>query len=256
MPSRTTCESFQPSRRSSSRRSRSVCTSRRAWMIRDMSRSVYVCAIVSHWPDLARGHSPDDAQSPGRRLRELDADELARDVQSFPWQLLRDPSSRTGAPSTASPLTDRGRVAARSPAGSTEASWGAPVDTQCRDNLCGRVHGKPIPAAVTDGEPPAHARGGMRDQLRRAVRTLSVALFLLGWQGASMLNVRRQFHNLQKIMGRNRYQLQIDDALLVSMDSQTEFLHNVGFLRSAPKARTYVEPRFLREVDPGLVKIQ
>ena len=96
----------------------------------------------------------------------------------------------------------------------------------------------------------------MRDQLRRAVRTLSVALFLLGWQGASMLNVRRQFHNLQKIMGRNRYQLQIDDALLVSMDSQTEFLHSVGFLRSAPKARTYVEPRFLREVDPGLVKIQ
>ena len=62
--------------------------------------------------------------------------------------------------------------------------------------------------------------------------------------------------DLQKIMGRNRYQLQIDDALLVSMDSQTEFLHSVGFLRSAPKARTYVEPRFLREVDPGLVKIQ
>ncbi len=62
--------------------------------------------------------------------------------------------------------------------------------------------------------------------------------------------------DLQKIMGRNRYQLQIDDALLASMDSQTEFLHSVGFLRSAPKARTYVEPRFLREVDPGLVKIQ
>ncbi len=61
--------------------------------------------------------------------------------------------------------------------------------------------------------------------------------------------------DLQKIMGRNRYQLQIDEALLASMDSQTEFLHSVGFLRSAPKARTYVEPRFLREVDPGLVKI-
>ncbi|HEV8437727.1 MAG TPA: ABC transporter permease [Methylomirabilota bacterium] len=30
---------------------------------------------------------------------------------------------------------------------------------------------------------------------RRAVRTLSVALFLLGWQAASMLNVRRQFLN-------------------------------------------------------------
>ena len=35
----------------------------------------------------------------------------------------------------------------------------------------------------------------MKDQVRRAVRTLSVALFLLGWQGASMLNVRRQFLN-------------------------------------------------------------
>src|SRR6266536_778060 len=199
MPSRTTCESFQPSRRSSSRRSRSVCTSRRAWMIRDMSRSVYASLIVSHWP-------------------------TAR------WDIRRA-------------TTHGGSIG------------GAPVDTRCRDNLCGPVHGKPDPAAVTDGETPAHARGGMKDQVRRAVRTLSVALFLLGWQGASMLNVRRQFLNLQKIMGRNRYQLQIDDALLVSMDSQTEFLHSVGFLRSAPKARTYVEPRFLREVDPGLVRI-
>jgi len=61
--------------------------------------------------------------------------------------------------------------------------------------------------------------------------------------------------DLRKIMARNRYQLQIDQALLDSMDAQTEFLHSVGFLRSAPKARTYVEPRFLREVDPALVKI-
>jgi len=61
--------------------------------------------------------------------------------------------------------------------------------------------------------------------------------------------------DLRKIMARNRYQLQIDQALLDSMDAQTEFLHSVGFLRSAPKARTYVEPRFLREVDPSLVKI-
>ena len=35
----------------------------------------------------------------------------------------------------------------------------------------------------------------MKHQGRRAVRTLSVALFLLGWQAASMLNVRRQFLN-------------------------------------------------------------
>src|SRR6059036_228999 len=61
--------------------------------------------------------------------------------------------------------------------------------------------------------------------------------------------------DLRKIMARNRYQLQIDQALLDSMDAQTEFLHSVGFLRGAPKARTYVEPRFLREVDPALVKI-
>jgi NitT/TauT family transport system substrate-binding protein len=61
--------------------------------------------------------------------------------------------------------------------------------------------------------------------------------------------------DLRKIMGRNRYQLQIDQALLDSMDGQTEFLHSIGFLRGAPKARTYVEPRFLREVDPALVKI-
>jgi hypothetical protein len=39
------------------------------------------------------------------------------------------------------------------------------------------------------------------------------------------------------------------------MDAQTEFLHSIGFLRSAPKARSYVEPRFLREVDPALVRI-
>ncbi|MBI4591696.1 MAG: ABC transporter substrate-binding protein [Candidatus Rokubacteria bacterium] len=62
--------------------------------------------------------------------------------------------------------------------------------------------------------------------------------------------------DLRKIMGRNRYQLQIDQALLDSMDSQTEFLHSSGFLRSAPKARTYVEPRFLGQVDPALVKIR
>jgi len=61
--------------------------------------------------------------------------------------------------------------------------------------------------------------------------------------------------DLRKIMARNRYQLQIDQGLLDSMDAQTEFLHSVGFLRGAPKARTYVEPRFLREVDPSLVKI-
>jgi NitT/TauT family transport system substrate-binding protein len=61
--------------------------------------------------------------------------------------------------------------------------------------------------------------------------------------------------DLRKIMGRNRYQLQIDQALLDSMDGQTEFLHSIGFLRGAPKARTFVEPRFLREVDPALVKI-
>ena len=35
----------------------------------------------------------------------------------------------------------------------------------------------------------------MKHRGRRAVRTLSVALFLLGWQAASMLNVRRQFLN-------------------------------------------------------------
>ncbi len=35
----------------------------------------------------------------------------------------------------------------------------------------------------------------MKYPVRRVVRTLSVALFLLGWQGASMLNVRRQFLN-------------------------------------------------------------
>jgi len=35
----------------------------------------------------------------------------------------------------------------------------------------------------------------MKYQVRRAVRTLSVALFLLGWQGASMVNARRQFLN-------------------------------------------------------------
>lgn len=62
--------------------------------------------------------------------------------------------------------------------------------------------------------------------------------------------------DLQKIMGRNRYQMAIDQALLDSMDSQTEFLHRAGFLRSAPKARSYVEPRFLRQVNPELVKIQ
>jgi len=62
--------------------------------------------------------------------------------------------------------------------------------------------------------------------------------------------------DLRKIMGRNTYQLQIDQALLDSMDGQTEFLHSIGFLRAAPKARTYVEPRFLREVDPALVRIQ
>ena len=67
------------------------------------------------------------------------------------------------------------------------------------------------------------------------------------------LNIPRS--DLRKIMARNRYQLQIDQALLDSMDAQTEFLHSVGFLRGAPKARTYVEPRFLREVDPALVKI-
>jgi ABC-type nitrate/sulfonate/bicarbonate transport system substrate-binding protein len=67
------------------------------------------------------------------------------------------------------------------------------------------------------------------------------------------LNIPRG--DLKKIMARNRYQLQIDTALLESMDAQTEFLHSVGFLRSAPKARTYVEPRFLREVDPALVKL-
>jgi NitT/TauT family transport system substrate-binding protein len=61
--------------------------------------------------------------------------------------------------------------------------------------------------------------------------------------------------DLRKIMARNRYQLQIDQTLLDSMDAQTEFLHGIGFLRSAPKARSYVEARFLREVDPGLVKI-
>jgi ABC-type nitrate/sulfonate/bicarbonate transport system substrate-binding protein len=61
--------------------------------------------------------------------------------------------------------------------------------------------------------------------------------------------------DLRKIMARNRYQLQIDQALLDSMDAQTEFLHSIGFLRSAPKARSYVEPRFLREVDPALVRI-
>ena len=61
--------------------------------------------------------------------------------------------------------------------------------------------------------------------------------------------------DLKRIMGRNRYQLQIDDALLTSMDSQTEFLHSVGFLRSAPKAQSYVDARFLRQADPALVKI-
>ena len=61
--------------------------------------------------------------------------------------------------------------------------------------------------------------------------------------------------DLRKIMARNRYQLQIDQTLLDSMDAQTEFLHSIGFLRGAPKARTYVEPRFLREVDAALVKI-
>ena len=61
--------------------------------------------------------------------------------------------------------------------------------------------------------------------------------------------------DLKKIMARNRYQLQIDQTLLDSMDAQTEFLHSIGFLRGAPKARTYVEPRFLREVDATLVKI-
>src|SRR2546428_5888699 len=35
----------------------------------------------------------------------------------------------------------------------------------------------------------------MKYQVRRVVRTLSVALFLLGWQAASMLNARRQFLN-------------------------------------------------------------
>ncbi len=61
--------------------------------------------------------------------------------------------------------------------------------------------------------------------------------------------------DLRKIMARNRYQLQIDQTLLGSMDGQTEFLHSIGFLRSAPKARSYVEPRFLREVDSALVTI-
>src|SRR5439155_23415163 len=105
--------------------SRSVCTSRRAWMIRDMFRSVYVCAIVSHWPDFARGHSSGEARSLGR-LRELDADELARDVPSFPRQLLRDPSSRTVATTTAGQLTDRGRGATRSSAGGPRRLHGVP----------------------------------------------------------------------------------------------------------------------------------
>ena len=61
--------------------------------------------------------------------------------------------------------------------------------------------------------------------------------------------------DMADVMESNAYTLEINDVLLQDLDSVASFLYGLKRIQSQPKAREWIDPAPLREVQPGLVKL-
>lgn len=62
--------------------------------------------------------------------------------------------------------------------------------------------------------------------------------------------------DISEIVGVNRYTAQLDEQMAADLDHLAEFLHKLGRIKVAPKAREWIDPAPLRAVRADLVKLK